>query len=87
MEAVGQLAGGIAHDFSNILTAIIGYGSLMKMKMEEDDPLRFHLQQILDTSERAASLTRGLLTFSRKQVISPKPVKLNESIKNVAKSS
>jgi signal transduction histidine kinase/CheY-like chemotaxis protein len=85
MEAVGQLAGGIAHDFNNILTAIIGYGSLMKMKMEEDDPLRFHLQQILDTSERAANLTRGLLTFSRKQVISPRPVNLNESIKNVEK--
>ncbi len=85
MEAVGQLAGGIAHDFNNILTAIIGYGSLMKMKMDEDDPMRFHLQQILDTSERAASLTRGLLTFSRKQAISARPVNLNVSIKNVEK--
>ncbi len=85
MEAVGQLAGGIAHDFNNILTAIIGYGSLMKMKMDEDDPMRFNLQQILDTSERAASLTRGLLTFSRKQAISARPVNLNVSIKNVEK--
>ncbi len=85
MEAVGQLAGGIAHDFNNILTAIIGYGSLMKMKMDEGDPMRFNLQQILDTSERAASLTRGLLTFSRKQAISLRPVSLNVSIKNVEK--
>ncbi len=85
MEAVGQLAGGIAHDFNNILTAIIGYGSLMKMKMDEADPMRFNLQQILDTSERAASLTRGLLTFSRKQTISLRPVSLNASIKNVEK--
>ncbi len=85
MEAVGQLAGGIAHDFNNILTAIIGYGSLMKMKMDDADPMRFNLQQILDTSERAASLTRGLLTFSRKQAISLRPVSLNTSIKNVEK--
>jgi signal transduction histidine kinase len=85
MEAVGQLAGGIAHDFNNILTAIIGYGSLMKMKMDEGDPMRFNLQQILDTSERAASLTRGLLTFSRKQAINLRPVSLNVSIKNVEK--
>ncbi len=85
MEAVGQLAGGIAHDFNNILTAITGYGSLMKMKMAEDDPLRHHLQQMLDASDRATSLTRGLLAFSRKQVIRPKPVDLNKIIGNVEK--
>jgi PAS domain S-box-containing protein len=85
MEAVGQLAGGIAHDFNNILTAIVGYGSLIKMRMSEDDPMRHHLQQMLDSSERAANLTRGLLAFSRKQVISPKPVDLNRIIENVEK--
>ncbi len=85
MEAVGQLAGGIAHDFNNILTAITGYGSLIKMKMAEDDPLRQHVQQMLDASERATSLTRGLLAFSRKQVIRPKPVDLNKIVANVEK--
>jgi two-component system cell cycle sensor histidine kinase/response regulator CckA len=85
MEAIGQLAGGIAHDFNNILTAITGYGSLMKMKMAEDDPLRNHLQQMLDAAERAAGLTRGLLAFSRKQEIRPRPVNLNVIIANMEK--
>ncbi len=85
MEAVGQLAGGIAHDFNNILTAITGYGSLMMRKMGEGDPSRNFLQQILDSSQRAANLTQGLLAFSRKQVISPTPVKVNKIIENVEK--
>ena len=85
MEAVGQLAGGIAHDFNNILTAIIGYGNLTKMKMAENDPLRYNLRQMLDAAERAANLTRGLLAFSRKQVISPRPVELNDIVRNVEK--
>ena len=81
MEAVGQLAGGIAHDFNNILTAIIGYISLMLMKMEEDNPLRHYAEQILSSSEKAAVLTRSLLTFSRKQLINPQPVDLNDVLK------
>ncbi len=83
MEAVGQLAGGIAHDFNNILTAIKGYGCLIKMKMDVQDPLINYLQQMLDASERAASLTRRLLAFSRKQVISPRPVDLNKIIEHM----
>jgi PAS domain S-box-containing protein len=85
MEAVGQLAGGVAHDFNNILTAIIGYANIIKMKMKNEDPLKAHLDQILRASERGAHLTQSLLAFSRKQFISPKPVDLNIIIKNVQK--
>jgi signal transduction histidine kinase/CheY-like chemotaxis protein len=85
MEAVGTLAGGIAHDFNNILTAIIGYASLLQAEMEKDDPLRGKVEQILDSAGKAANLTQGLLAFSRKQLIEPRPVNLNECIKNVEK--
>ena len=83
MEAVGQLAGGIAHDFNNILTAIIGYGNLFKTEISEDDPLQTYVARILASAERAANLTKGLLAFSRKQIISPKAVNLNELLKGV----
>jgi len=80
MEAIGHLTGGIAHDFNNILTAIIGYASLMQMKMKEDDPLRPNVNHILGSAERAANLTQSLLAFSRRQIINPQPVKINEII-------
>ncbi len=83
MEAIGTLAGGIAHDFNNILTAIMGYGNLLKMKMKEDDNLRTYVDPILASSVRAANLTQSLLTFSRKQAIDPRPVNLNDIVKNV----
>ncbi len=83
IEAVGQLAGGIAHDFNNVLTAIIGYASVLSLKMKEDDPLRINVEAILAATERATSLTRGLLTFSRKQIINPVPVNLNDIIRRV----
>jgi PAS domain S-box-containing protein len=79
MEAIGQLAGGIAHDFNNILTAIIGYSNILQIKMK-DNPLRSYLDHILASSERAANLTQALLAFSRKQIISPKPINLNEAV-------
>lgn len=85
MEAVGHLAGGVAHDFNNILTAIIGYGSLAIRKMAADDKARYDLEQILDSADRAANLTRGLLAFSRKQIISPRLVKVNDIVKNIEK--
>ncbi len=85
MEALGQLTGGIAHDFNNILSAIIGYGSLLQMKMTGEDPLMPYVEQILASSESAANLTRGLLAFSRKQVILLKPLNLNDIIRNVGK--
>jgi nitrogen-specific signal transduction histidine kinase len=83
LEAVGHLAGGIAHDFNNILTAIMGYGSLLQAKLKQDDPLRNHVDQILTSAERAAALVRSLLAYSRKQIINPRPVKINEIVVNV----
>jgi PAS domain S-box-containing protein len=81
MEAVGTLAGGIAHDFNNILTVIIGYGRLLQMKMAEADPLRAYVAQMLSSAETAANLTRNLLTFSRKQIVELKSVKIGKIIK------
>ncbi len=85
MEAIGQLAGGVAHDFNNILSAIVGYAHLTLMKMNEADPLKGNLEQILGASERATTLTQSLLSFSRKQVMSPKPVDLNDIVKGLEK--
>jgi len=85
IEAVGLLAGGVAHDFNNILTAIIGYGHIIKMKLPEHDPLRSYADQILTSAERAANLTSGLLAFSRKQVIQPHPVNIDEIITRVGR--
>ncbi len=83
MEAIGQLTSGIAHDFNNILSAIIGYASLLQMKMTPDDPQRLYVDQILAGTDRAASLTRSLLTFSRKQLTNLQPVNINENIRKV----
>jgi len=83
MEAIGRLAGGIAHDFNNILTTIMGYGSLLRHSVPEDDESREYVDQILMSSERAALLTRSLLAFSRKQVISPNPSDLNRIIRKI----
>ncbi len=82
MEAIGQLAGGIAHDFNNILTAIIGYGKLLE-EMKQEDPSSIYITQILNSAQKAAKLTQGLLTFSRKQIINPKPVNLNDIVKGI----
>jgi PAS domain S-box-containing protein len=83
MEAVGQLAGGIAHDFNNLLVAIIGYGELLLNNLPEDMPTRTDVREILTAAERAASLTRKLLTFSRKHVVQPALVDLNEVIRSL----
>jgi signal transduction histidine kinase len=85
MEAIGTLAGGIAHDFNNILTAIIGYGEMLRMDIDKESPLRERVEQILSAAQRAANLTQGLLTFSRKQLIEPRPVDLNESVNRIQK--
>lgn len=85
MEAVGQLAGGVAHDFNNIITAIIGYSSIMKMKAGEDEYFRGLIDNVLAASEKAANLVQSLLAFSRKQVSNPEPVRINEIIKSIQK--
>jgi PAS domain S-box-containing protein len=77
MDAVGQLAGGVAHDFNNILTAILGYSNLVIETLEASDPRHRDLVQVLTAGERAAGLTRQLLAFSRKQILQPTTVDLN----------
>ena len=74
MEAVGQLAGGIAHDFNNLLLIVGNYAELLSQSFEEDDPRRDDAAEISRASDRAAALTRQLLTFSRRDVIRPVPV-------------
>ncbi len=77
LEAIGELAGGVAHDFNNILSAIVGYAHLTLIKLPKDDPLRENLDEVLRASDRAVTLTQSLLSFSRKQVIDPRAVNLN----------
>ena len=77
MEAVGQLAGGIAHDFNNILTVICGYSELLLDTLPREAPTRVYAQEVLSAGERATALTRQLLAFSRRQVLSPQKVDLN----------
>ena len=78
MEAVGKLAGGIAHDFNNLLTAIKGFTELLLRRSSSDDPSHSDLMGIKKASEQAARLTRQLLAFSRKQVLQPRIINLNE---------
>jgi two-component system cell cycle sensor histidine kinase/response regulator CckA len=80
MEAVGILAGGVAHDFNNILSTIVGYASLLQMQAGLDKKLKEYLERILASTERAATLTHSLLAFSRKQAIELQPVDINDSI-------
>ncbi|MDB6125192.1 MAG: multi-sensor hybrid histidine kinase [Pedosphaera sp.] len=85
MESVGQLAGGIAHDFNNILTVIQGHGSLLTLSPNLPEEAIESAQQIALAAERAANLTRQLLTFSRRQIIQPKELDLNEVVSNMTK--
>ncbi|HUS11553.1 MAG TPA: response regulator [Pyrinomonadaceae bacterium] len=80
LEAVGQLAGGVAHDFNNILTVITGYSDILIRKTAEGDPNRSKIEEIKRAAERASSLTRQLLAFSRKQVLQPKLFNLNSLV-------
>jgi PAS domain S-box-containing protein len=82
MEAVGRLAGGVAHDFNNLLTAILGYADLLLEQLPEGDSVRPRVLEIQKAGRAAASLTRDLLAFSRKQVLQPVVLDLNAVIRN-----
>jgi PAS domain S-box-containing protein len=84
MESIGTLAGGIAHDFNNLLNIIIGYGSMMQGSLTDEEH-RSYMANILSAADRATQLTKGLLTFSRKQVLELLPVNINEIIKGLEK--
>jgi two-component system cell cycle sensor histidine kinase/response regulator CckA len=83
MEAIGQLAGGVAHDFNNMLTAILGYSELLQEQIGPDKPIGRDLRQIQAAAERAADLTRQLLAFSRKQVLAMTAVNLSDVVQRV----
>ncbi|MGQ9594580.1 MAG: MEDS domain-containing protein [Anaerolineae bacterium] len=85
MEAIGRLAGGVAHDFNNLLTAIGGYAHLLRESLGKDDPRRRDVEEILAATDRAASLTRQLLAFSRRQVLRLEVLNLNAVILEVEK--
>ena len=84
LEAVGRLAGGVAHDFNNMLTAITGYGEMLRANLPAGDTeLQTDVTEILKAAERAAALTRQLLAFSRQQVLQPRLVCLNDSVRDM----
>ncbi|MFL6595071.1 MAG: CHASE4 domain-containing protein, partial [Chthoniobacterales bacterium] len=85
MEAIGRLAGGVAHDFNNLLTAIIGYAELINHRDGNDPIVHQHAELILKAGEQAAGLTRQLLAFSRKQLLQPKVIDLNQLIVDMEK--
>jgi PAS domain S-box-containing protein len=80
MEAVGRLAGGIAHDFNNLITVVITRSQLLLERLRPEDPLRRDIELFWKTAERAAALTRQLLAFSRRQVLQPKVLDVNETV-------
>jgi two-component system, cell cycle sensor histidine kinase and response regulator CckA len=85
MEAVGILAGGVAHDFNNLLTAILGYSDIMLMDLSPEEPLSRYIEEISKAANRGASLTRQLLAFSRKQILQPQVINLNDVVMDMDK--
>jgi signal transduction histidine kinase len=85
MESIGTLAGGVAHDFNNILTGIIGFGHCALLKMPDADPQRYYIEKILESADRATHLTRDLLTFSSRREGERKVIDLNYVVNKAAK--
>ncbi|MBU8870183.1 MAG: response regulator [Gemmatimonadales bacterium] len=83
LESVGRLAGGVAHDFNNILSIILGYTEMILKDMDEVDPLFFCMHEIQQAAKRSTNLTKQLLAFARKQTIAPKVLDLNETIEGM----
>ncbi|WP_306545918.1 PAS domain S-box protein [Desulfobulbus sp.] len=85
MESVGRLAGGVAHDFNNMLGVILGYSELILEQVDENQPIHSALQGIQQAAQRSADLTRQLLAFARKQTIAPKVIDLNKTVESMTK--
>src|SRR5690606_17494906 len=85
MEAIGQLAGGVAHDFNNLVAIIQGYGTLLQHDLSPEDRHRADVDEIVGAARRAADLTRQLLSFSRRYVLRRGPVDLNQVIEGLEK--
>jgi two-component system, cell cycle sensor histidine kinase and response regulator CckA len=83
MESIGRLTGGVAHDFNNLLTTIIGNADLLGSELDKESPLYEYMADISDAAKRAANLTRQLLAFSRKQILQPEVVDLNEAVSDM----
>ena len=85
MEAVGKLAGGVAHDFNNLLSVITGYSELLLTRIDGRNPARREIEEIHKAGERAAALTQQLLAYSRRQVLNPKKLRMDEVVENLVK--
>jgi signal transduction histidine kinase len=85
LESLGRLAGGVAHDFNNMLGVILGYAELTLQQMDANQPLSANLHEIRKAAERSAHLTRQLLAFARKQAVSPRVLDLNETVEGMLK--
>ncbi|MDV7397442.1 histidine kinase dimerization/phospho-acceptor domain-containing protein, partial [Arthrospira platensis SPKY1] len=85
IESIGRLAGGVAHDFNNMLSVILGHVELIKDQLPSDSPLQADLNEVQNAAQRSADLTRQLLAFARKQTVAPKVLDLNETIESMLK--
>lgn len=85
LESIGRLAGGVAHDFNNMLSVILGHAEMALARVRPDDPLHARLKEIQDAGQRSADLTRQLLTFARKQTIAPRVLDINAATESMLK--